>query len=243
MHRYPPRATRGEKETRRHPVRALFLLFIAAMLASVLLFRIHRQRSDSMLPTLEKREFIIYSPAIYRLPLPTSIRSIPHLRRPRRGDLVLIAPPYSRQRTPLFSVLNATTRFFTLQLVGIDGGRPSTSIVRRVIALPGDRVRMEDNLFSILPSGRNRFQSEQSLISPTYSLQRMPLPAGWRAEHPFSGNMSAIEVPIGYLLVAADNRAAGLDSRHWGMLPEEAVEGIALLRYFPLQRFGSLRGR
>jgi signal peptidase I len=54
-------------------------------------------------------------------------------------------------------------------------------------------------------------------------------------------DLPELTVPPGELLVLGDNRNASLDSHLWGTLPEEQLIGTAVLRYWPLSRFGPIR--
>ena len=53
--------------------------------------------------------------------------------------------------------------------------------------------------------------------------------------------MPKVTVPEHELWVMGDNRNSSLDSHLWGPLPEEAVIGTAIWRYWPLNRFGPIR--
>ena len=53
--------------------------------------------------------------------------------------------------------------------------------------------------------------------------------------------MAPVTVPDDKLWVMGDNRNASLDSHLWGPLPEADVIGTAILRYWPLSRFGPIR--
>jgi signal peptidase I len=100
--------------------------------------------------------------------------------------------------------------------VGYD---PNAALIKRVVAQAGDRVEVRDGLL-----WRNG----------------APAPLDWSAE-PMDYRLPPLSVPADHLLVLGDNRNASLDSHLWGPLPRQAVIGTAVLRYWPLRRFGWLR--
>ncbi len=49
-----------------------------------------------------------------------------------------------------------------------------------------------------------------------------------------------LHIPKGYYLMLGDNRAISDDSRTWGLEPQNGLIGIARVRYWPLDRIGTL---
>ena len=49
-----------------------------------------------------------------------------------------------------------------------------------------------------------------------------------------------ITVPKGEILVLGDNRGVSQDGRYFGPIPENLIVGRAILRIWPLSRFGTL---
>ncbi|MGC6483459.1 MAG: signal peptidase I [Synechococcus sp.] len=99
------------------------------------------------------------------------------------------------------------------------GYDPNTALIKRVVAGPGDVVEVKDGAL-----WRNGSRVKEA----------------WRNE-PMAYTMPPIEVPNGKLWVLGDNRNASLDSHLWGPLDQERVIGTAVWRYWPLNRFGSIR--
>jgi len=85
-----------------------------------------------------------------------------------------------------------------------------------VIGVPGDVVEVRDSAVFV-----NGVRQKESFVNerPRYS---------WGPS----------TVPPDTLFVLGDNRNRSFDSHVWGFLPKENVIGHAILRYWPLARFG-----
>ncbi|MEB3171294.1 MAG: signal peptidase I, partial [Synechococcaceae cyanobacterium] len=99
------------------------------------------------------------------------------------------------------------------------GYDPDAALIKRVVARGGDRVEVREGRLY-----RNG----------------LPVQPDWTAE-PMDYALAPLTVPDKQLLVLGDNRNASLDSHLWGPLPQGAVIGTAVLRYWPLDRFGPIR--
>ena len=97
---------------------------------------------------------------------------------------------------------------------------PDTDLIKRVVALPGDRVAVR--------SGRLVVNGE---------IQKEPFT---NKKFPDTSFFSATTVPKNYVFVMGDNRANSQDSRAFGPLPEKNIEGEAFLRFWPPGRIGFL---
>jgi signal peptidase I len=88
---------------------------------------------------------------------------------------------------------------------------PSEDYIKRIIGLPGDRVRIQD--------GRVYVNDQ-------------PLEEAYTAASPsYVGEWS---VPEDQIFVLGDNRNQSSDSHTWGFVPHEYVVGRALVIYWPL---------
>jgi signal peptidase I len=99
------------------------------------------------------------------------------------------------------------------------GYDPKAALIKRVVGQAGDEVEVRDGVL-----WRN---GSKAAID-------------WSAE-PMDYQLEPLTVPPDHLLVLGDNRNASLDSHLWGPLPQESLIGTAVLRYWPLNRFGWLR--
>jgi signal peptidase I len=118
---------------------------------------------------------------------------------------------------------------------------PGEHFVKRVIGLPGDRVRV---------SHRQVYVNGQPLSEPYvyHALPEMPrsgddfppadseylhgATALWSAEMPSYVKDGEMVVPAGKYFVMGDNREQSWDSRFWGFVPQELISGRPLLIYW-----------
>ncbi len=91
---------------------------------------------------------------------------------------------------------------------------PGQDLIKRVIGLPGDEIRVEGGVVHVNDEPLN----EPYIASP-------PIYAGrWI-------------VPEDNLFVLGDNRNDSSDSHSWGMLPTENIIGKAILIYWPFNNW------
>jgi len=120
----------------------------------------------------------------------------------------------------------------------------SLHLVKRVIGLPGDHLRLHSG--QVFINGRALFEP--------YAVYRPSPPDNFRDNFPrlqssdpdidsrwWIRMRSLIDdgeliIPIGNYFVMGDNRNDSEDSRYWGFVPREAIVGKPLLIYFSLQQ-------
>lgn len=101
---------------------------------------------------------------------------------------------------------------------------PDIDYIKRIIGLPGDRIRISDNSFYV---------NDQKLDESAYLRSDVTIFGG-----SFLAENDEITVPDNYYFVAGDNRPHSSDSREFGPVPKESFIGKALIRYWPFNRAG-----
>jgi signal peptidase I len=124
---------------------------------------------------------------------------------------------------------------------------PSIHLVKRVVGLPGDHLRLHDGRVYIngtalsepyavyRPSGADSFRDNfPRLQSPDPSIDSH----WWIRMRSLIDNGELI-IPSGSYFVLGDNRNDSEDSRYWGFVPRSAIVGTPFLIYFSLQQHGA----
>lgn len=128
---------------------------------------------------------------------------------------------------------------------------PALHLVKRVVGLPGDRVRLRD--------GR-AFINGQALSEP-YAIFRPSAPDSYRDDFPRMSSVDSgvnprwwsqlrslvsngeVTVPAESYFVLGDNRNDSEDSRYWGFVPRSAIVGKPFLIYFSLRSLDNTPGQ
>lgn len=102
---------------------------------------------------------------------------------------------------------------------------PDISYIKRVVGEPQDTIHISGGL--VFVNGQE--VSEPFTAAPTYT---------WEGSS-IKEDQEYI-VPEGHLFVLGDNRPRSSDSREFGFIPIDSIEGRAIFRYFPPERMGLL---
>ena len=108
-------------------------------------------------------------------------------------------------------------------------GNPRVSYIKRVIALPHEKVSIKDNKVTVFnEKNPNGIILDESLYLPSNTLTLTP------------GNENEYEKSTGEneYFVMGDNRQHSSDSREWGVLPKSNIIGRSWLTLLPVNKFG-----
>ncbi|WP_114993443.1 signal peptidase I [Synechococcus sp. UW179A] len=143
---------------------------------------------------------------------------LPTLQLQDRILVEKLSPRFDRVRHQSLP-LNSIVVFKVPEPLVQAGYDPDAALIKRVVGRPGDQLEVRD--------GQLRRNGE-AVNEP------------WLNEA-INYEMAPVTVPEDDLWVMGDNRNASLDSHLWGPLPQADVIGTAILRYWPLSRFGPIR--
>ncbi len=115
---------RHRKSAGRQSTEAILFALVIALFIRTFIFEPYRIPSGSMIPTLRVGDFIFVSKFIYGIKVPFTEVEFFDWRDPQRGEIVIFDHP-------------------------LPGPSYGETLIKRVMAVPGDRVRMENNLWMI----------------------------------------------------------------------------------------------
>lgn len=122
--------------------------------------------------------------------------------------------------------------------------QPHPYLVKRVVGVPGDRIRIDDGRVSVNgvvldepyaafePAAPNQFRD--NFPARVYTDPDVD-PEWWRQMQKLTRNGELV-VPAGNYFVLGDNRNHSYDSRWWGFVPRQAIIARPLVIYFSVRR-------
>jgi signal peptidase I len=183
--------------------------------------------SESMERSLLVGDYLMANNALFGATLPFTEVKLPSLRDPRRGEIVVFRPEYNE---------------------------PRIDVVKRVIGVPGDTLRMENQVLyrngervdEPYASYQQGFDTPISsggaqLMDPTvrtelYGAQNhVPLLVSGVEPSTYSPTRNSwgpLVIPDGHYWFMGDNRYDSIDSRFYGFVPRKNIRGRPLFVYY-----------
>ena len=207
----------------------MYCIIIAVVLALLVRYYLGTPtivNQTSMVPTFNNNDRLILN-RLYRT-LKTT---------PQRGDIITFEAPSVSYLNGEEINQNNLTAIYNNEPEGlfskfmynvVEFGK--TSYIKRVIGLPGEHIQIKD--------GKVYINGEE--------LQEDYLPEGTITDSMASDGISGgqfldLIVPEGTVFVMGDNRGHSSDSRRFGCIPYEKIEGKVVLRFWPLNVFGKVQ--
>lgn len=209
----------------------LFPVLFVIFFVRSFLFEPFKIPSGSMIPTLAVGDLILVNKYTYGLRLPVLNTKITEGNSPERGDVMVFRYP----------------------------PQPYLDYIKRVVAVPGDKVEYFNKRLSIngqtiettalpdfLDTENMQYaqQFEEKLGTQRHKVLNTPQAAAFiqgasafahRENCTYTIEGVSCTVPEGHYFVLGDNRDNSLDSRYWGFVPEENIVGKA---FFIWMNFG-----
>lgn len=185
--------------------------------------------SGSMIPTLQVGDFILVNKFAYGLRVPVLNKTFIPVGKPQRGDVMVFFPPH----------------------------QPKTYFIKRVIGIPGDKVRYANNVLYLndveikqefvkkaFPEWGSFCMSyrlqltvvNEDLNGVSHKMQKCDQPS------PLSAVDKTWTVEEGHYFMMGDNRDNSGDSRVWGTVSEDAIVGKAFAVWMHWEELLSIPG-
>jgi signal peptidase I len=155
----------------------------------------------------------------------------------KRGTIVLIDTRRGDNRDWPLKTADSFVRFVTAQQKQILNSDEHLYI-KRIIAIPGDEISMNNFVFRVKPEGNMYVFTEFELSEQPYYPNIPQVPALWDEALPFSGYMDSITLGPGEYFVVSDDRSNSGDSRTWGPVNAKILLGKPVFRFWPIPRIG-----
>jgi signal peptidase I len=159
--------------------------------------------SESMVPTLEIGQRVLVDRVSYRF------------GDPDRGDIVVFKPPAGAD-SGACGVQHSSDQPCPRET----SERSDTTFIKRVVGLPGDRLKVIEGRVFIDGERQNEPFARLDPECVTCNLPR------------------EIALPKDHYFMMGDNRGASEDSRAWGPVPKKWIIGQAFATYWPPRRIG-----
>lgn len=137
------------------------------------------------------------------------------------GDRVIIRKTQSPKRNDIVTF--------------VSDEKSGENLIKRVAGLPGDEFFVDGDSLYLFPSGSEFDKTSDLVYSGNLPDSTIILLLTEEAIKKFEG---LNKIPEGCYFVVGDNRRESTDSRYFGFIKKEQIEGVLAWRILPLRHFG-----
>lgn len=214
----PVSAKKPASQSVKEWIKSIAIALVIWFFVRSLLVEAFRIPSGSMENTLQIGDFLFVNKALYGAEIPLLGTRLPAIREPNRLDIVIFDSPEE----------------------------PGVNVVKRVVGMPGDTIAMAGG--DLYLNGE-RFDESYAIKSPAAYDPADPRMRDWQLRYLVRGrdrqayvptlkNWGPLVVPPDSFFVMGDNRDNSYDSRYWGFLGRDRVQGRPLFIYYSFDRTG-----
>lgn len=175
-------------------------------------------KQSSMFPTLDQNDRLILNR------IPRTMKKMPE-----RGEIITFeAPSNNAEELTVEEVKNPVAKYdnepsgiwkkFIYHVLEIG----KDSYIKRVIGLPGDHIELKNGKV---------YLNREKLDEPYLTDDVITKPAG---------ALKDFVVPENHVFAMGDNREYSKDCRAFGCIPLEKIESSVVIRFWPLNKFGTV---
>ncbi|MBN2618063.1 MAG: signal peptidase I [Spirochaetales bacterium] len=223
------------KKFRAYLIRIIVIIIFYSLFTTFIAIAVNIS-SDSMSPSINSGDSLILLPTKN---LNRIIGSNPS-KYLKRGDVVLVSTQYSKEPTLIEYIIDPIVRIFTLQkksLVFNNKDLKGRAEILRVVGLPGDYIKIKDNIVYIKTLDNEFYLSEFELTKVEYDINKNEIDKSWEKDYPFSSEFQEIVIPENKYFLVSDNREVLNDSRILEPFGREKIIGKFFIKYWPLDEF------
>lgn len=122
-------------------------------------------------------------------------------------------------------IISKTSKIEHFDMITFRAPDENENYIKRVIGLPGDHVQMKNDILYI---------NEKRYDEPYLQIKKEKLLPGEKLTEDFDEKV----VPEGHYFVLGDNRRVSKDSRIFGYIHKDSVQGEVKFRFYPIQEMG-----
>lgn len=176
---------------------SVLIIFSVFVFVSVFFMQSYKIPTTSMVPTLMPGDKIAVNKIVYGPRIPFLSVRLPGLKKPARGEVIVFISPADRMK----------------------------AYIKRLIALPGERLSIKDG---------NVYINGKIMVDPHIARNY------YYNQGDYAKTSKEIVIPENKYFFMGDNSISSLDSRFWGFVDEKDIVGKAVFIWWPPKRIGMI---